>query len=108
MEPASICGGKFPVHDFGMRANEKVGERHCMGRYAGLRCSPFPILAICLRAHVGSRRRHIEYGDTPTAYSVGDSRGGCISNTNLDLTHRIDGSAVIRYGLGDRLSRPLM
>ena len=107
IEAASIRCRQFPTHDHGMSADEEIGRRHDGDREALVRCPPFPIPAVCLRAREGSRRRHIEYRHTPTAYPAGDSRRVRIPNTNLSQTYRIDGSAVTRHGVGDRLSRPL-
>ncbi|MGD8716157.1 MAG: hypothetical protein PVG70_16515 [Desulfobacterales bacterium] len=104
MEPNLIRGGKFPTHDLGVRADEKVGERHERNRCIGLGHPPLPIPAVCLGTHIGCSHWYIEDLDAPTAYPVGGGWRVCIANTNLGQAHRIDGGAVTRNSFGDHLS----
>ena len=96
MEPTLIRGGKFPTHNFGVRADEKVRERHGRNRNVGLGHPPLPIPAVCLGTLIGRSCGHIENLDAPTAYPVGGSRRVRVANTNLGQTHRIDGGTVTR------------
>ncbi len=107
METTLISGGKFPAHDLGVRADEKVRERHGRNRNVGLGHPPLPIPAVCLGTHIGRGCGHIENLDAPTAYPVGGSRRVRVANTNLGQTHRIDGGAVTRNSVGDRFSCPI-
>ena len=83
MEPASICSGEFPAHDFGMRTDEKIGQWHEGNRCIGLGHPPLPIFAVCRGADVGRRSGHIEDLHTPAAYPVGGSRRVRVANANL-------------------------
>ncbi|MGD8946782.1 MAG: hypothetical protein PVI62_08985 [Desulfobacterales bacterium] len=108
MEPTLIRGGEFPTHDLGVRADEKVGERHDRNRCIGLRHPALPIRAVCRGTDVGRRGGHIKDLDAPATYPVGGSRRICIPDTNLGQTHRVDGGAVTCHSIGDRFSGPFV
>jgi len=107
MEPTLIRGGKFPTHDLGMGANEKVRERHGRNRNVGLGHPPLPIPAVCLGTLIGCSRGHIENLYAPTAYPLGDSRRVRVANTNLGQTDCIDGGTVTRNSVGNHFACPI-
>ena len=83
METTLISGGKFPSHDLGVRADEKVRERHDRNRYIGLRHSPLPVPAVCLGTLIGRSCGNIENLDAPGTYPIGGSWRVRVANSNL-------------------------
>ena len=60
MKPTLISGGKFPAHNLGVRADEKVRERHGRSRNVGLGHPPLSIPAVCLGTLIGRSCGHID------------------------------------------------
>ena len=91
-----------------MCANEKVRERQSRRWESELRQAPLPIVPIGRGTDGGRGGGHVEDGDPPTPYPVGDSRRLGIAHTQLGEAHRIDDCPVPRDGVGNRLLGPVV